>query len=270
MLGEFMGTFSFLFFALTAVQTANAKPDTLPRIDFLFNSPSLLQIVYISAAFGGSLAVNVWIFFRVSGGQFNPAVTFGLCLVGAVPWQRGALLVPTQLLGATAASLLVSDLFPGEFNTQSNLASGVSVNQGFVIEMMMTLLLVFTIMMLAVENHRGSFLAPLGIGIALFMGHMIGINFTGAAINPARSFGPDVILGDFKGNHWIYYIGPLMGGLLAAVFYKLLKFLEFSTANPGQDDDGLDIYRIVTSRPPALRRRNSNESVTSLTPLAYH
>jgi len=74
MLGEFMGTFSFLFFALTAVQTANSKPDTLPRIDFLSDSPSLLQITYISFVFGCGLAVNVWMFFRVSGGQFNPAV----------------------------------------------------------------------------------------------------------------------------------------------------------------------------------------------------
>ncbi|KAH7327010.1 aquaporin [Rhexocercosporidium sp. MPI-PUGE-AT-0058] len=241
-LGEFLGTFSFLFFALSAVQTANSKPDTLPRIDFLSTSPSLLQIVYISFAFGGSLAVNVWVFFRISGGQFNPAVTFGLCLVGAVPWQRGALLVPAQLLGAAASSLMVSNTFPGDFNTQSNLATGVTVNQGFVIEMMLALLLVFTIMMLAVENHRGTFLAPLGIGLALFMGHMIGVNFTGAAINPARSFGPDVVLGDFKGNHWIYYIGPLLGAFLAAVIYKVLKFLEYTTANPGQDDDGLDIY----------------------------
>jgi len=60
MLGEFMGTFSFLFFALTAVQTANSKPDTLPRIDFLSDSPSLLQITYISFVFGCGLAVNVY------------------------------------------------------------------------------------------------------------------------------------------------------------------------------------------------------------------
>ncbi|CZT05826.1 related to aquaporin, Major Intrinsic Protein [Rhynchosporium agropyri] len=271
MLGEFMGTFSFLFFALAAVQTANAKPDTLPKLDFLSGSPSLLQIMYISFAFGGSLAVNVWVFFRVSGGQFNPAVTFGLCLIGAVPWQRGVLLVPAQLLGAVATSSLVSNIFPGDFKTQSNLAPGVTPNQGMVIEMMLTLLLVFTIMMLAAENHRGSFMAPLGIGIALFIGHMIGINFTGAAINPARSFGPDVVLEDFKGSHWIYYIGPLLGAFVAAGLYKLLKFLEYTTANPGQDDDGLDVYRVVTRPVPGMKRRHSGESMNSLTPLAaYH
>lgn len=76
MLGEFMGTTMFLLMALTAVQTANAKPDTLPRTDILSASPSLLQITYIAMSFGLSLMVNVWVFFRISGGMFNPAVRY--------------------------------------------------------------------------------------------------------------------------------------------------------------------------------------------------
>lgn len=75
-LGEFSGTTLFLFFALTAAQTANAKPDNLLAVGSVSmpGSPSLLQILYISFGFGLSLTVNVWVFFRISGGMFNPAV----------------------------------------------------------------------------------------------------------------------------------------------------------------------------------------------------
>lgn len=73
-IGEFVGTTLFLFFAFAAVQTANAKTDNLPRVGAA-GAPSLLQIAYIAFAFGLSLMVNVFVFFRVSGGQFNPAVS---------------------------------------------------------------------------------------------------------------------------------------------------------------------------------------------------
>jgi aquaporin related protein len=156
------------------------------------SSPSLLQIFFISAGFGLSLTINAWIFFRVSGSAFNPAVsivqpsllmrlnlisvqvTLGLCLVGAVPWLRGLLVVPVQIGAGIAAAGLVSGLFPGPFDVQNTLGSGTTKVQGVFIEMVLTTELIFTIMMLAVEKHRASFVAPLGIGIALLLGHLIG------------------------------------------------------------------------------------------------
>jgi aquaporin related protein len=69
-----------------------------------------------------------------------------------------------------------------------------------------------------------------------------GIFFTGGSLNPARSFGPDVVLGKFNGYHWIYWIGPLLGAVFAVIFYRLIKTLEYETANPGADGDGQDLY----------------------------
>jgi aquaporin related protein len=69
---------------------------------------------------------------------------------------------------------------------------------------------------------------------------ILGVYFTGASLNPARSFGPDVILGTFDGYHWIYWVGPLLGAVLAVIFYRLIKTLEYETANPGADGDGQD------------------------------
>lgn len=81
-------------------------------------------------------------------------------------------------------------------------------------------------------------MAPIGIGLALFIGEMVGVLYTGGSLNPARSLGPNVILAKFSKNHWIYWLGPAMGATLAAGFYKVIKMMHFETVVPGQDDDG--------------------------------
>lgn len=195
------------------------------------------MLLYISSCFGTALAATVWIFFRISGGMFNPAVTIGLCLVRAVPLLRGILVIPAQIIGAIAASLVVKAVFPGPLAVTTTLSSGTTPVQGMFIEMMLTAQLVFTILMLAVEKHRATFLAPLGIGLSLFTAEMAGVYYTGGSLNPARSFGPCVANRDFPLSHWIYWVGPVLGAIFAAGFYKLIKLLKYELVNPGQDGD---------------------------------
>jgi aquaporin related protein len=76
-----------------------------------------------------------------------------------------------------------------------------------------------------------------GIGLALFITELSGVYFTGGSLNPARSFGPAVVNLDFERYHWIYWVGPVLGSIIAAGFYKFIKILEYETANPGQDMD---------------------------------
>lgn len=102
--------------------------------------------------------------------------------------------------------------------------------------MFLTAQLVLTVYFLAVEKHRGTFLAPIGIGISVFIAHIAATNWTGTSINPARSFGPAVITG-FVNYHWIYWLGPFMGSGLAFLVYTSFKWLEYQNANPGQDSD---------------------------------
>lgn len=238
MCGEYVGTVLFLYFALSGTQVANSIPSSGGRtVAEGGSNPQQLQ--YIALCFGFSLAVNAWVFFRISGGLFNPAVTFGMCLIGALPWIRGVLLFLVQILGGITAAALVTCMFPhdGDINVRTSLGGGTTVVQGLFIEMILTAQLVFTIFMLAAEKHKGTFIAPVGIGLSLFIAELTGVYFTGGSLNPARSFGPAAVNRQFHSYHWIYWVGPILGAVVAAGFYKLIKILEYETANPGQDMD---------------------------------
>ncbi|KAG9958428.1 aquaporin-like protein, partial [Aureobasidium melanogenum] len=248
--GEFVGTFLFLFFAFSATQVANAATNNTSTQNnndgSITQAPNTSALLYIALAFGFSLAVNAWVFFRITGGLFNPAVTLALCLIGACKWVRGLLVFVGQILGAIAAAGIVSCLFPSAMNVSTTLGGGTSIVRGLFIEMFLTAMLVFTILMLAAEKHKGTFLAPIGIGLSLFIAELTGVYFTGGSLNPARSFGPCVILATFPGYHWIYWLGPFLGSVLAVGFYKFIKVLEYETANPGQDfnDKEAEVFQV--------------------------
>ncbi|KAK4967621.1 Aquaporin-1 [Elasticomyces elasticus] len=209
--GEFIGTFFFLFFALSGTQVANSTPNR-------HDDNELNRLTYIALAFGMSLAV-----------------TLGMFLAGAVPLVRSILIAVSQILGGIAASAVVYAIFPGKLAVTTSLSKGTSIGQGFLIEMFLTFELLVTIMMLAGEKHAATPMAPIGIGLSLFIAELSGVSFTGGSLNPARSFGPAVVLMDFESEHWIYWAAPAVGAVLAAGLYKFLKILDYERANPGQD-----------------------------------
>lgn len=128
-------------------------------------------------------------------------------------------------------------MFPTPLNVRTTLSEGTSLVQGVFIEAMMTAELVFTILMLAKEKHKSTFIAPVGIGLALFVAELVGVYYTGGSLNPARSLGPCIVTNMYDTEHWIYWVGPFIGSLLAIGFYKFIKMLEYEMANPGQDGD---------------------------------
>jgi aquaporin related protein len=136
-LRRFVGTFLFLFFAFSGTQVANAaqggNADSAGGDGSLSQVPNTGTLGYISLVFGFSLAVNAWVFFRVSGGLFNPAVTLGMALIGAVTWTRAGLIFIAQILGSMASSGVVSALFPGPLNVSTALGGNTSIVQGLCI-----------------------------------------------------------------------------------------------------------------------------------------
>lgn len=149
-----------------------------------------------------------------------------MCLVGALPWLRGALLTLSQILGGIISAAIVSALFPGPLNVRTSLSPSTTIAQGLFIEMFLTAQLVFTIFMLAAEKHKGTFIAPVGIGLSLFVAELtgerknqaihvhrvtdlqLGVYYTGGSLNPARSFGPCVVLHSFYNYHWVGPFAP--------------------------------------------------------------
>ncbi|KAK4443372.1 putative aquaporin [Podospora aff. communis PSN243] len=255
-LGEFIGTFLFLFFAFAGTQVANSTVAAGAG-----TAPNLVVLVYISLAFGVSLTANVWAFYRITGGLFNPSVTLALCLVGGLPLLRSSIVFVAQVLGGIAAAGVVSALFPGEMKVGTALGGGTSVVQGLFIEMFLTAELVFVIIMLAAEKHKSTFLAPLGIGISFFLAELVGVYFTGGSLNFARSFGPAVVNGNFPGYFWIYALGPMLGALVASGFYSVLKYLRWKECNPGQDRDWDDTERM--ERQPMFKSTGQSNGMES-------
>ncbi|KAK5020093.1 aquaporin-like protein [Cryomyces antarcticus] len=260
-LGEFVGTTMFLFFAFAGTQVANAgSRNSANTTTGAATGFSPIVLLYIALAFGFSLMVNVWVFFRISGGLFNPAVTLAMAMVHGITLVRAFLLLIAQLAGSILASFLVSVLFPTPFNVHTTLSAETSIVRGVFIEAILTAELVFTIFMLAKEKHRATFIAPVGIGLALFVAELVGVFYTGGSLNPARSFGPCVVTGAFDQEHWIYCklcssslpeeeavvadltkrgmsgLGPAAGAIIAVTFYKFIKILEYEVSNPCASD----------------------------------
>jgi len=270
-IGEFVGTTMFLFFSFSGTQVANIGSSAAPTDNTTTGEASgfsPIVLLYIALVFAFSLMVNVWVFFRISGGLFNPAVTFAMLLCRAMSPLRGFLLLSAQITGSIFASYLVSVLFPTSFNVRTTLGKGTSLTQGFFIEMVLTAELVFTIFMLAKEKHKATFIAPVGIGLALFIGELVGVYYTGGSLNPARSFGPCVVTGIWDKEHWIYWIGPGAGAIFAVAFYQFIKILEYEVANPGQDDDDKDQESKQGSKQEIISKEGVDPE--SLSPVGKH
>ncbi|KAH8100798.1 aquaporin-like protein [Cristinia sonorae] len=225
---EFVGTTFFLTSAFGGVQavTAEATDGGGSVVD---------RDMKIALSFGFSLLVAAWLFFRVTGGLFNPQVSLALLLCGVITPVRFVLYCIAQLAGGITAAALVLGLTPGPLQSNTHLASGVNPAQGLFIEAFITAGLCLAVLMLAAEKHVVTPFAPVGIGLTLFVGHLFAVYYTGAGTNTARSFGPAVVTGFPYGTQWIYWLGPTLGAVFAACFYGILKHYRYWTLNPGQD-----------------------------------
>ncbi|KAG9025374.1 Aquaporin-4 [Tulasnella sp. JGI-2019a] len=261
---EFCGTFIFLLLGLGGIQAAAVSKEAVLFATSATDSgggvsvnrvATIDQLIYISASMGLSLLISVWLFYRVTGGVFNPAISTALLLIGAIGPTRWALYCAAQLAGGIAAAAVLQALLPGPLASNTTPGGKTSDVQAIFIEMFITAALVLAVFMLAAEKHRSTPLAPIGIGLTLFACHLFAVVFTGASMNTARSFGPAVVSG-FPKAHWIYWVGPFLGSLLATFFYAVLKHIKYWDINTGQDTHDstqsppgpIHILRNVTSR----------------------
>ncbi|GAA5855489.1 hypothetical protein JCM8547_007857 [Rhodosporidiobolus lusitaniae] len=244
MIGEFCGTTLFLMLAFGGATVANI-PSTSVTGDTTsgqggktFAAPDTSSLLYTAFSFGIALMVCVFIFFRVSGGLFNPAVAWGMLVAGAVTPMRCALLIISQILGCLSGAALIDALLPGTLNVRSVRGGGISIARAFWLEAFLTAVLMLSILLLAAVPNKAKHISPLVIGFTLFVCELVGVYYTGGSLNPARSFGPAVVLKEFSGYHWIYWLGPALGATIAAGLYRLLRALEFESVMPKDPEDG--------------------------------
>ena len=222
-LAEFLGTALLVLFGAGSVVAA---------LEVGGGSLDYAGLGIVALAFGLVVALVIYGLGTTSGAHINPAVTLSLAAARRFSWVEVPAYIVAQLAGALVGALLIV-AYVGDRATDlggvglTALASGVSVAQGMVAEALGTFLLVFTIMAVAVDNRAPAGWAGFLIGLAVAVEIMVIGPFTGGSVNPARSFGPYLANALFGGStpwadFWVYVIGPVVGGVLAAISYDLL------------------------------------------------
>jgi MIP family channel proteins len=173
------------------------------------------------------LGVMVSSFGHISGGHFNPAVTISVWVAGKIESARAIVYIVAQLVGAVAGAGLLRWVMPEQAWRDAHLgatvvSSAISNSRGALLEAILTFFLVITVFAVAIDD-RGVFKSIAGLPIGLVLGFdiLVGGPLTGASMNPARSFGPALIGGTWS-NFWVYVVGPVLGGLIAASVYSFL------------------------------------------------
>jgi len=220
---ETVGTF-VLIYGGTAVAVAAllARPVAGPGYDSLATP----------LAFGLALLIVVSAIGHVSGGHVNPAVTLGLAVTGRFPWRYVPAYLVAQVVGALLGALATWATFGNPGRDDANLAAtvpaaNVGTGQALLVEALVTFILVIVVVSVATDDRVPASLAPIAVGAALAVGVFIAGPVTGGAVNPARALGPALVAGQFSGL-WIYIVGPLVGGILAALVYD--RFLAKAQA----------------------------------------
>ena len=218
LLAEFIGTFTVIFFAIGAICA-----DQYLRAA----SQASIGTLGIALAYGLSYAIMVGAVSHISGGHLNPAVTAGYWVTRRLGTLQALFYWIAQLLGAIAATYLLVAIVPDVIWTSSGrgvtlLAPDFTRLHAMVLEGVMTFFLVFVIFATVVDA-RGAFnkMSSFAIGLTISVGALFGGPFTGAAINPARAFAP-ALATRYWSNDGVYWVGPLLGGVIAAVIYDRL------------------------------------------------
>jgi aquaporin Z len=175
-------------------------------------------LVGVALAHGLVLMVMAAAYGDISGAHINPAVTIGLWAGRQIKSAAAAGYILVQLLGNRRRWCCASSWEAALRLGATVLGSGVSPVEGLVVEAILTFFLVNTIYQTAVRGKAGN-LAPVAIGMTLAFGILMGGPLTGASLNPARTIGPAVAVGNF-GDLWVYLAGPVLGGLAAAALYR--------------------------------------------------
>jgi len=207
---ELYGTFLLVLVAAGGGMMSHAFPDTISR-EAAVVAPGLMVMGIIM--FMG----------KVSGAHLNPAVSIAFSLRGDFPWRRVPGYIVVQLAGATLAALILREVIDVSATYGSNYPDGgYSSGAAFLMEALLTLVLVSVILGTASGAQNIGIFGAIGVGAYIALAGLWASPISGASMNPARTFGPDLVGRDFTG-YWVYIAGPLVGAAIAVVFAYVLR-----------------------------------------------
>jgi aquaporin Z len=198
------------------------------------------DLVAVALANGLAIGLMVSNFGHISGGHFNPAITLTFAVTRRITWA----LAIAYWIAQFAAAVVAAGLLRWIFHNAAMLAAvphaaHIGAGKGLVVEIILTFFLVVAVFANAVDPG-GAFksIAGLGIGLTITIDVLMGGPLTGAAMNPARAFGPQLV-GNFWGEGWIYYVGPVIGALVAGIGYDWLYLRPGGPAVVGTVESGI-------------------------------
>lgn len=210
-IAELVGTFLFVFIGAGSVVTAS-----------FIHAPAPTGLLIAAFGNGLALALAITTVGHVSGGHLNPAVTIALWVSQRIASVLAVLYIGAQLAGGVLAGLALKAIFSASIwgpvhMGAASLAPQVAFGTGVLIEAILTFFLVFAVFGTAVDPRHPQ-IGGFGIGLVVLVDVLVGGPLTGAAMNPARAFGP-AVAANFWPNHLVYWIGPILGGIVASLIY---------------------------------------------------
>jgi aquaporin PIP len=251
--GEYIASLLFLFISLGTVLSQNGDVIDNP-------SPVDLRITRtsIALAFGFAIFILVAAVGHISGGHINPAVTLGLFVAGKTSLVEAVLYMIFQVLGGLTGTAFLKAIFDDVSGACNGFGDPFSSGEAFFLEAVLTFVLVFTVFAVIDPSNKDQTTTPaLAIGMAVMVAHLVAITVTGTGINPMRSFAPAVVAEEgCWDDHWVFWIGPFVGAIVAAIFYEY-----FLDSNEVEDETMRESFR-ETGKKPA-----GQNAGTSLTPV---
>jgi aquaporin Z len=210
-IAEAVGTFILVLIGCGAAVALAPSPD------------NVAGIAGTALAFGFGIAGAIYAVGHISGGHLNPAVSVALTVIGRFKPADLPVYVIAQLVGATLAALVLKGVFTeADLLGNNAVAEGVSNGSALLLEGVLTAVFLFVIVAVATDKRATPGIAALAIGLTLAAIHLVAITTTGTSVNPARTFGPDLITGDWS-DFWVFLVGPFVGGAIGAVVYNVVR-----------------------------------------------
>jgi MIP family channel proteins len=236
---ELLGTFALVFIVCGTIMSLGPQADA--------------GTLEVALATGLTIAVMVSAVGHISGGHFNPAITFGFILTRRMSALLGVAYWVAQLLGAVLAALLLRWIFPAANRDAANLGAPsvhtIDIGAALVVEALITFFLVWVVFAMTTDK-RNAYTAVTGfaIGFVIVFGMLFAYTLTGGSFNPARAFGPELISNSWS-DAWIYYVGPLAGGAIAALLYDEVYLRAAAPAPAGPPE--IRVEEPAPSAPPS-------------------